>query len=333
MTARVRTTLSIGVTLVLLVLVLRKVGLHEVAAAIRGADVRMIVLASIIGQITFAPKVYNWQQLLRAQGHEVSYLSLYRLYFVGLFFNNLLPTNVGGDVVRSYEVGRHIGDQATGLATVFVERLTGLMVLVILAVAAFLTHLEQIHSGLLAFAVFSALFGLAAVTWVAFDSAVLDFVIRSSPAPIARQLRRLKKVQTALHRYRGHRRLFVNSFVLSLMFNTAVFLYMYVSVLAFQHSVSLLGIFFVVPITTVVGMTPLTFNGVGLQEWACVLLFPQIGVAASVGLSAMLLIRGITLFSSVMGALFYMHLKTQRPTAGGPAAGVVGVEPSSVTSD
>lgn len=327
MTARARTTLSIGITLVLLVLVLRKVGLHELATSIRGADVRMIALAFVIGHTTFAPKVYNWQQLLRAQGHEVSYLSLYRLYFVGLFFNNLLPTNVGGDVVRSYEVGRHIGDQATGLATVFVERLTGLMVLVLLAVAAFLTHLEKIHSNLLAFAVFSALFGLAAITWVAFDPTVLDFVIRLSPAPIAHHLNRLKKVQAALHRYRGQRRLFASSFVLSLMFNAAVILYMYVSVSAFQQSVSLAGVFFIVPITMVVGMTPLTFNGVGLQEWACVLLYPQIGVAAPVALSAMLLIRGITLFSSVIGAVLYMHLKAQRP-----ATNVVAVEPS-VTPD
>lgn len=325
MIGKVRTALSLGVTVVLLVLVLREVGVGELAAALRDANLGFIVVAFCVGHVTFLPKVLNWQQLLRAQGHEVPFLALLRLYFVGVFFNNMLPTNVGGDVVRSYEVGQRISDPATGLATVFVERLTGLVVLVALAVLAVLTHPDQIDSPLLTLAVAAACVGLAGITWVAFDPTMLDLLIRWSPSVLARQLQRFKKFQAALHRYRGQRRLFANSIVLSLLFNAAVILYMYVAVSSFQESVSLSGVFFVVPITMVVGMAPFAFNGVGLQEWACVLLFPRIGVSSSVALSAMLLIRGITLCTSLLGGVLYLQLKSRRSPES-----VVAVEPSSV---
>jgi len=322
---RVRTSISLVITAILLALVLQKVGVPELLAALRDANIGFIALAFIVGHVTFLPKVLNWQQLLRAQGHSVPFLSLLRLYFVGVFFNNMLPTNVGGDVVRSYEVGRHISDQATGLATVFVERLTGLVVLVALAVIASVTQFDQMDSPLLTFAVASASLGLIAITWVAFDPAMLDLTIRLSPPSIARQLSRLKKFQTALHRYRGQRSLWVNSAILSLMFNAGVVLYMYFAVSAFHTPVSFSGVFFIVPITMVLGMMPFAFNGVGLQEWACVLLFPRIGVPGSVALSAMLLIRAITLFTSVMGGLLYLQLKARQARSG-----VVAVEPSSV---
>ena len=325
MIARVRTTVSLLVTVVLLVLVLYRVGPGEVSAALRDADVGFIIVAFLVGHLTFLPKVLNWQQLLRAQGHQLPFLALLRLYLVGVFFNNMLPTNVGGDVVRSYEVGKRISDPATGLATVFVERLTGLAVLVALAAFAVMANIDRIDSPVLMLAVASACVGLIVITWAAFTPTALDFVIRWSPAALARQLERLRQFQVAVRRFRGQRRLFANSLILSLVFNAGAIMYMYVAVSAFQDWVSLRGIFFVVPITMVVGMAPFAFNGVGLQEWACVLLFPRIGVPASVALSAMLLIRAITLFTSVVGGLLYLHLKSRWPRGS-----VVVVEPSSV---
>lgn len=323
---RVRTSLSLLVAIVLVVLVLQNVGMGELAAALRGANVRFIIVAFIVGHVTFLPKVVNWQQLLRAQGHDLRFLPLFRWYLVGVFFNNMFPTNVGGDVVRSYEVGRRINDPATALATVFVERLTGLVVLVAIAAIAVLANLDRIDSPVLTLAVAAACVGLPGITWVAFTPTLLARLSRGSPEVLARQLRRFTKFQAALHRYRGHRRLFVNSFVLSLAFNALAILYVYVSVCAFQDSVSLPGVLFVVPITMVVGMMPFAFNGVGLQEWACVLLFPSIGVSASVALSAMLLVRGITLFTSLIGGLLYVQMTAQRRRDGA----VVTMETSSV---
>ena len=55
MIARVRTTVSLVVTVVLLLLVLQKVGVAELAAALRGADAGLIALAFLVGHVAFLP--------------------------------------------------------------------------------------------------------------------------------------------------------------------------------------------------------------------------------------------------------------------------------------
>lgn len=313
MPARLRTYGSIVVTILLLLLVVRQVGPKELTAAIRDADPGQVLLAFLIGHLLSIPQALKGQILLRAQGHRVPLLELSKLYFIGTFFNNFLPTNVGGDVVRGYEIGRRIGDTATGMAAVFVERLSGFVVLVAFAGAAFLTRLDLFQSPVLALAMVAASVGLLGLGWIALDSRILDWMKRRISHRAALKIfAKFRKFQVALHRYRGHHRSLVLVFLLSILFYAGAVGYVAVAISAFQSAPDLWGTMFIVPIAMLVAMMPFTFNGVGLLEWSYVLLFPSIGVPASVALSAMLLIRVITLVSSLLGGLFYLQLKASR---------------------
>jgi glycosyltransferase 2 family protein len=62
-------------------------------------------------------------------------VKLVRLYFIGHFFSAFLPTGLGGDVMRVMEVRRYVkADVAAG--TVLVDRLSGLLMLFVLALVA-----------------------------------------------------------------------------------------------------------------------------------------------------------------------------------------------------
>ena len=311
-----RAYLPVAVAVTLLVLVLRRVGVGELVMVARNADLRLVVLAFVISSLTFLPKILNWQQLLRAQGHRVPFTALVRLYLVGIFFNNLLPTNVGGDVVRSYEVGRRIGDPATAFASVFVERFIGLVVLVVFATVSFLTHFGALNNPVLALAMLVAGGALLALGWLALDPTFSVFLERWLPPSLQRYLVKARKVQSALHRYRGQPRLLASSLFFSVLFNAGAVLYAFVAISAFHDPVDFVGTIFIVPITMVVAMMPISFNGVGLQEWAAVLLFPTIAIPASAALSGMLLIRALTLIKSLIGGLFYLQLKAQHALRG-----------------
>jgi uncharacterized protein (TIRG00374 family) len=306
-----RAYLPLAVAATLLALVLRRVGINELVAVARGADLWLVLLAFVIANLAILPKIRNWQQLLRAQGHDVPFTALFKLYFVGTFFNNLLPSNVGGDVVRSYEVGQRIGDPATAFASVFVERFIGLVVLVAFATVAFLTQFSALDNSALALAMVAAGGGLVALGWLALDPTASAFLERSLPAGLQRMIVKARKVQSALHRYRGRPRLLASSFGYSALFDAGAVLYGFVAIAAFHQPVDFVGTVFIVPITMVVAMMPVSFNGVGLQEWAAVLLFPTIGVPASAALSGILLIRALTLVTSLVGGLFYLQLKAQ----------------------
>ena len=71
----------------------------------------------------------RWQQVLRAMGMHSTLRFLIPLYFAGQFVSNVLPTTIGGDVLRVSRLSKSNGDSAGSFASVVLERLTGWLVL------------------------------------------------------------------------------------------------------------------------------------------------------------------------------------------------------------
>ncbi len=75
--------------------------------------------------------------LLQAQGFEAPLAHLSGSYLVATFFNNFLPSNIGGDVIRVRDGSRLTGSTTTSLAIVAIDRIVGLGALYVLAVGAY----------------------------------------------------------------------------------------------------------------------------------------------------------------------------------------------------
>lgn len=78
---------------------------------------------------------WRWQVLLRARGLSFSTGYLSRVFVLGLFFCKLLPTSIGGDVMRIAYTARP-GRAADAFSATFLDRLIGFVSLTFLAVAA-----------------------------------------------------------------------------------------------------------------------------------------------------------------------------------------------------
>ena len=97
------------------------------------ASVPWLVVALVIYAITVAASVWRWQLLLDAQDVHVETNRLAGSYLVALFFNNFLPSNIGGDVIRIRDTARPAGSKTLATAVVLVDRGLGLMGLVLVA--------------------------------------------------------------------------------------------------------------------------------------------------------------------------------------------------------
>jgi len=78
----------------------------------------------------------RWQILARPLGFERPWLHYLSFYFIGMFFNLVLPTSVGGDVVRAWYLDGGSGRRMPAFVSVFVDRLSGLLMLLALACVA-----------------------------------------------------------------------------------------------------------------------------------------------------------------------------------------------------
>lgn len=310
MKQRLKTIGIIVITVILLILVIRDVGLEVLINTLSGADLRWVLLSFCLSPFIVMTGVIKWKILLQAQGINVPLWRLYALVLVGGFFNNFLPSNVGGDVVRGYELGRYTQDVASAMASVFVERFTGLVVLVIMAVISFVSHGSLIQNTKLSLAMAFAVLGLCGILWLVLDSRPLDFIERWFQFSfVQKAIPKFRKFHASLIAYRHHKKALSLSILWSVIFMTLAIVNVYVSASAFYTPISFMDMVVIVPVILVVAMVPLTFNGLGIQEWAYVILFTWIGLPPSVGLSTIILIRAKGLILDIIGGLLYPVVK------------------------
>jgi uncharacterized protein (TIRG00374 family) len=85
----------------------------------------------IIGQLIVG---LRWWLLLRAQSIFIDLFAGIRLHFLGLFYNNFMPSSIGGDLIRAWYVTKHTNNKKFAAAlSVFVDRVIGLLSTLIIA--------------------------------------------------------------------------------------------------------------------------------------------------------------------------------------------------------
>ncbi|HEX2645438.1 MAG TPA: lysylphosphatidylglycerol synthase transmembrane domain-containing protein, partial [Thermoanaerobaculia bacterium] len=112
---------------------LRRTDFAAVGHAFRAADLRFVVLALLLIPLGYLTSVNRWRLLLRAQGGDAPLSFLLQSLMVGIFFNNLLPSTIGGDAIRAWDTARAGVDRATAVAVVVVDRFVGLLALMLFA--------------------------------------------------------------------------------------------------------------------------------------------------------------------------------------------------------
>ncbi len=131
------TILRLTITIIGLALAAYQIDFRQMGRLLLEASWVWVFAGFMLSNLSMVVRAYRWQVLLEGAGAAgLRFGRLVELYFVGNFFNAFLPSGFGGDVVRAVEVTRDIpADVATG--SVFLDRLTGLMALFAMGLAAF----------------------------------------------------------------------------------------------------------------------------------------------------------------------------------------------------
>jgi uncharacterized membrane protein YbhN (UPF0104 family) len=124
------------VSLGLIVFLLMKISPGRLVTVMEATRPGYLVLAFSIFFASGLLGSFQWHLLLRAGGIALPFSKSFQLYFVGLFFNNFLPANVGGDIVKIYDVSRFGNDPHQVLAITLLDRVIGITGLCLLAAVA-----------------------------------------------------------------------------------------------------------------------------------------------------------------------------------------------------
>jgi uncharacterized protein (TIRG00374 family) len=115
---------------------LSRISLEEIQVGLRQPRWSVIAGALAVYALSAFGGALQWTWLLRRSGLKTPATEIRRLYFVGLFFNNFLPANVGGDAYKIIDLGRRESCPARVFCATLLDRLVGLTALTTVALAA-----------------------------------------------------------------------------------------------------------------------------------------------------------------------------------------------------
>ena len=154
------------VGVVLLVLLGWLVDWRRTADMLLHSDLGLVVLAAAVSVLAIVVSTLKWARLIRIACGHVRLRTLLRAYWIGTFFNNYLPSSVGGDVARVLVLAP-IAPTAPTAASVLVERLTGVVALAMLsAVCLLLEPPRPVHLTLALWLLVAAILGGSLLIWV-----------------------------------------------------------------------------------------------------------------------------------------------------------------------
>jgi hypothetical protein len=294
--------LKIGISAGLLAWVLPRIGLNQIWREIRSAHLGWLGAAFALNVLGTALRAYRWRALLTGLGLRVPIERLIRLYFVGTFFNTFLPSGFGGDLVRAIEVsdgGQHAHEAA---GTVLVDRLTGILVLLALALLALPFSLGVIPPALAATLTTLALGGLLG-GWLLFQRRLLNRIIDRLPERLPLGAKgQIEKLYAAVAG--AGRQAMAQALGISLLFNVLLILTNYAIARALNVEAALGHFFLFVPPTSLALMAP-TLGGLGAREWAYTELWPQVGVGPAEAGAMSLLNYAVNAATGLIGAAIY----------------------------
>ncbi|HSJ57309.1 MAG TPA: lysylphosphatidylglycerol synthase transmembrane domain-containing protein [Anaerolineae bacterium] len=301
--SRLLNVLKVVVSLGALALLLSSVDLEEVMREL--GQMRWLPFLSALGLFLTGSLVraYRWGVLVWALDVHVSWWRLVSLYFVGAFFGQFLPTGVGGDAVKMYELSRDDHKAAAAISSVLVDRFLGLFVLFAMALVALIAGAGMIEprlQALIAAVFFTSLVAVAVVlqrTWMERWGRRLHLDRLAGRVKIVREL------YESIHLY-GPGPL-LRATVASIVWNLILILGYYLLGRAVGITLSLWYYFLLVPIISALLMLP-SVGGLGVREGGTIVLFVQAGVAevqAGALAGAYLLTNWTT---ALVGAILYV---------------------------
>jgi glycosyltransferase 2 family protein len=129
-------TLKILISAALLYLALRKVDLAELASRIGIASLGWIGLAIAVTLLQIFVGVLRWREISGECGAPLATSQAMRFNLIGTFFNQTLPSSIGGDAVRLWLVARGGAGWRAATYSIFVDRAIGLIALAIIIVGS-----------------------------------------------------------------------------------------------------------------------------------------------------------------------------------------------------
>jgi uncharacterized membrane protein YbhN (UPF0104 family) len=301
----IKAAVSVG----LLALLFSRVDVARLWSVARQASPAWLAAALVLYFAMVLASAVRWGLLLRAQHVQLSYGFLTQSFLVATFFNNFLPSNIGGDVVRITDTAKAAGSKTLATTVVLIDRGIGLLGLALMA-ATGASLMHRMSVGPVGPGVLWAGFGLGAIV------ATPALLMPESMTRLLQPLRvfhqewvdaRIEKLTYTLTRFKETPSALAGCFAGAVVVQ-AVLVGFYVAIARSMNiPIGFAELAVIVPVSFIVQMVPVSVNGFGVREATFGFYFTRLGLPLESALLVSFVGAALIMLFSLTGGVAYLR--------------------------
>ncbi|MBN2190595.1 MAG: flippase-like domain-containing protein [Candidatus Aureabacteria bacterium] len=276
---------------------------------ILGVDKLLFSAGLVLILVSYLLSFIRWYFLLRVHDINIPFKRVISLGFIGVLFNNVMPSTVGGDIVKAYYATKDTSKRAVVVTTVLVDRIIGMGSLLLISVAA--APFFLFNGQLREVAIVLILIFVLALTgfWLMLHPRLMQKISLLRKGGASGKLIEMYK---AFYFYKDKTRVLVWSVIMSVILQMMQIYVQYIFICAMGYKTASFSDFLIlIPAITYICAIPISIMGWGVGEASYKALFNLVGISDvySVGLS---LISRISMMAiNLIGLPLYIN---HRPT-------------------
>jgi glycosyltransferase 2 family protein len=280
---------------------------HNVLVSFYQSNAAILLFAFSLHLIGLLVSVIRWQILARAVGISTNFKDLFILYWISLFYNIFLPTSIGGDVVRIYDLSKFTGNLNGSISTVVMDRLLGMIVFMFIAVIALFAGAGLMYSQSLILLVIVFFIGFAFLLAVLLSSRIRASFSHFIPMAIKKIIeKKTTQFLETFSLYRHNSKVLILTILWSLLLQLNVIFYFYVIGISLGIHVHFFYYCVAIPVIQVATLLPISISGIGVREVSFIALFNQFNVSSEHAFSLSILGFILAVVFNSIGGLFLL---------------------------
>lgn len=297
--------IAISVTLLGLLFWFMRSDIMDIWVTITSCNFTFILIGLALLLVNVFILAFRLKIIFKGENMNLGMSKALQFTYIGYFFNNFMPTAVGGDIVKAHYAGKDSGKKLQSYASVLMDRFIGLYSFLIVAAIALavdkgrfqIAAIRPIVLGLLA----AGVAGFVVVTNTVVAKEIEKFLKKLK---MMRLGERIHSLYSIVHDYRNRGGLVTKAFIVSIAAQSVNFIVVWLFFLSLGKTVSLGNIFLVMPVVTFISMLP-SLGGLGVREGATVAFFAPITGREPAFAVSLLLLLGL-FFLSLIGGFIYV---------------------------
>lgn len=288
----------------LLVWVFRK-DIPDIAAALRRVNPPYFLTAITFSIASLVVVSQRLRMILRVQGLRLTLGESLYLNFIGNFFNNFLPTAIGGDLVKAYYATKKSEKKLESFSAVFFDRFFGFLSIGLLAFLGIVFMNGRIRDPKLFWGclIFSVVVLIAFILF--FNKGITRAIFsKALDLPAFQNGSKSRKLYNALNAYKEHKIIVIKVILISLLAQVVAVVSLYYIVKSISQDISFFNLLLVTPLVSVASMLP-SINGLGVREGAFVIFLGEF-ISKENAAAVSILFLAMVLIMSFIGGILYL---------------------------